>query len=202
MVGVILNNNFYFTGTLRENLVRKIKIDEEEVDEYIKALKIDEDLEDYDLHGLDTKIFYENSKVNYELTKKFAVMRILLNRCRIVIIKDTTAFVGSLSIVDLLKKYIPECTIIKISNKIESAFGVDRIVYLENSVILEEGTPSHLMTKPTSVAGNMMKDLNMDDYLFKNQCSRARISSKMRNKYPYANLGDHLYLKKLFDFLI
>ena len=109
-------------------------------------------------------------------------MRILLNRCKIIIIKDTTAFVGSLSIVDLLKRYIPECTIIKISSKIESAFGVDRVVYMENSVILEEGSPSHLMTKPTSVVGNMMKDLNMDDYLFKNQCSRARISSKMRNK--------------------
>jgi ABC-type multidrug transport system fused ATPase/permease subunit len=26
-VGVVLNKNFYFTGTLRENLTRKIKID-------------------------------------------------------------------------------------------------------------------------------------------------------------------------------
>jgi len=30
-VGVIMNNNFYFTGTLRDNLVPKIKVDEEEV---------------------------------------------------------------------------------------------------------------------------------------------------------------------------
>ena len=136
MIGVVLNNNFYFTGTLRENLVRKIVIDEEEVDEYIKELKIDEDIDDYDLHGLDTRIYYENSKVNYELTKKFAVLRILLYRCKIVIIKDTSAFVGSLSIVDLLKKYIPDCTIIKITNKAEAAFGVDRVIYMDNSVIL------------------------------------------------------------------
>lgn len=29
MVGVIMNKNFYFTGTLRDNLVRKIYVDEE-----------------------------------------------------------------------------------------------------------------------------------------------------------------------------
>jgi hypothetical protein len=29
MVGVIMNKNFYFTGTLRDNLARKIIIDEE-----------------------------------------------------------------------------------------------------------------------------------------------------------------------------
>jgi hypothetical protein len=52
------------------------------------------------------------------LTKKLAIIRILLNKCKIVILKDTSAFVGSISIVDILKKYIPECTIIKISNKI------------------------------------------------------------------------------------
>jgi hypothetical protein len=53
-----------------------------------------------------------------------------------VIIKDTSAFVGTLSIVDLLRKYIPDCTIIKISNKIELALGVDRLIFMKNSQIL------------------------------------------------------------------
>lgn len=99
-------------------------------------LHIDEDLDDYDLHGLETKIYCENSKVNYELTKKFALLRILLYRSKIIIIKDTTAFIGSLSIIEIIKKYIPESTIIRINGKPEAAFGVDRIVHFENSVCL------------------------------------------------------------------
>ena len=44
MIGVIMSKNFYFSGTLRENLVRKIIVDEEEVLEYISDLKLDEDI--------------------------------------------------------------------------------------------------------------------------------------------------------------
>ena len=149
------------------------------MDEYIKLLKIDEDIEDYDLNGLESAIFYENSKVNYELTKKFAILRILLNRCKIVIIKDTSSFVGSISIVELLRKYIPDCTIIKINSSIDAALDVDRIISMQNSVILEEGSPQQLSMKPTSVIGNMLKDLNIEDYLFKNKCSRAKISNRL-----------------------
>lgn len=86
-------------------------------------------MDDYDLKGLETKIYCENTKINFELTKKFALLRILLYRSKIVIIKDTTAFIGTLSIVDIVRKYIPESTIIKINGKPEAAFGVDRIVH-------------------------------------------------------------------------
>lgn len=74
--------------------------------------------------------------MNYEITKKFALLRILLYKSKIVIIKDTPSFVGSISIVDLLRKHNPECTIIKIDNRIESAYGANRIIHMENSIIL------------------------------------------------------------------
>lgn len=131
-----MNCNFYFTGTLRENLGRKIHIDEGEVREFVELLKIGDDIEEYDVDGLDSKIYYENTKVNYELTKKLCLLRILLARCKIVIIKDTASFVGMLSIPEILRKYIPNCTIIKINNKIESAYGCDRVVFMENSVVI------------------------------------------------------------------
>ena len=40
-------------------------------------------------------------------------------------------------------------------------------LFQQNSVILEEGSPQQLIMKPTSAIGNMLKDLNIDDYLFK-----------------------------------
>lgn len=107
MVGVIMSKNFYFSGTLRENLIRKIIVDEEEILEYITDLKLDEDIEDFDLKGLDSQINFDNRSMNYEITKKFALLRILLYKSKIVIIKDTPSFVGSISIVDLLKKHNP-----------------------------------------------------------------------------------------------
>lgn len=119
------------------------------------------------------------------MTKKFALIRILLYRCKIVIIKDTTAFIGHHSIVDILRKYIPDCTIIKINHRGEAAFGATRIVHIENSVIVEEGTPEKLMSKPTSIIGNKLKDLDMEGYLFKNQVSRAKIRYSIRSNPFY-----------------
>ena len=109
-------------------------------------------------------------------------MRILLNRCKIIIIKDTSSFVGSISIVELLKKYIPDCTIIKINNNVDAALDAERVISMQNSAILEEGTPQQLILKPTSVIGSMLKDLNVEDYLFKNKCSRAKISNRLLAK--------------------
>ena len=50
--------NFYMGGTLRENLVRKMKVPDAEIDKYVKILKLDQDIEDYDLKGLDSHITF------------------------------------------------------------------------------------------------------------------------------------------------
>ena len=181
-MGIILNKNFYISGTLRENLVRKVYVEDRDLEVYVKELHIDHDIEDYDLHGLDSPIHFERSKVNFELTRKFAIIRILLNKSKIVIIKDTPAFVGAINIIDILKKYIPNCTIIKISNKIETAFDVDRIISLQNGVLLEQGSPSILISIPSSTIGRKLKDANMEGYLFMNKISRAKLKKKGKKR--------------------
>lgn len=50
--------NFYMSGTLRDNLVRKMKASDSEIDKYVKMLKLDEDIEDYDFKGLDSHITF------------------------------------------------------------------------------------------------------------------------------------------------
>ena len=151
----------------------------------MKELHIDHDIDDYDLHGLDSEIHFERSKVNFELTKKFALVRIILNKSKIVIIKDTPGFLGALSIVDLLKKYVPNCTIIKISNKIEAAFDVGRIIALENGILKEEGSPKVLISIPSSEIGRKLKDANMEGYLFMNKISRAKLKKKGKKRVNY-----------------
>lgn len=36
-----MNRNFYFSGTVRDNLVRKTHVSNEEINEYVKLLKLD-----------------------------------------------------------------------------------------------------------------------------------------------------------------
>lgn len=113
-----MTRNFYLSGTLKDNIVRKISISSDLVNHYVRLLKIDHDIEDYDILGLDAPIYFENSKVNYNLTKKFAILRAMIYQSKIIIIKDTAIFIDSIQIVELLKENIPDCTIIILTNKI------------------------------------------------------------------------------------
>lgn len=58
MISVVMTRNFYLSGTLRDNLIRKLTIREETVRHYIRLLKVDDDIEDYDTLGLDAPIYF------------------------------------------------------------------------------------------------------------------------------------------------
>jgi energy-coupling factor transport system ATP-binding protein len=94
------------------------------------------------------------------LAKKIAVLRVLIRKPKIVIIKDTSPFVGRWSIVELLKKYNPGCTIIKITNSLEVAYDSNRIILLEKLRIVEEGCPKKLQYDKLSKLGEMLRQCN------------------------------------------
>ena len=52
-----------------------------------------------------------------------------------------------------MKKEIPGVTIIKISNSIEQCFDVDRIIYMDNMTIKEDGSPAKLKEDRYSKVG-------------------------------------------------
>ena len=56
--------NFYLSGTLRDNILWKIEASDEEARKYVRELKINEEIEDYDEKGLDAEIKFEGNKIN------------------------------------------------------------------------------------------------------------------------------------------
>ena len=82
----------------------------------------------------------------------------------------------------MLKKHIPNVTIIKLSNKIESAFDVDKIISMENGILYEQGAPQKLVDDPHSHVGKKLKDANLKGYLFMNKISRAQLGKKNKKK--------------------
>jgi len=56
--------------------------------------------------------------------KKIAVLRILIDKPKIVVLHDTSPFIWKHEIVKLIDKYIPKCTIIKITNFLDVAYDM------------------------------------------------------------------------------
>jgi ABC-type bacteriocin/lantibiotic exporter with double-glycine peptidase domain len=181
MIGVITEDNFFFNGTLKENISWNVhNFDEFQADLFAQELQIEEDLENYKEHGLDSKIASVEGAVNSELNKKIALLRILCLKPKIVIIKDTPSFLGERSIVQIIENHIPDCTIIKISKQIEVSFDMDRIVRMENLKIIEEGYKNDLINMSVSGIGKMLRESNIDNYLYSNMASVSPRKYKSR----------------------
>ncbi len=91
--------NFYFSGSIKENISLGGDIDEKEAIEYINLLGLSMDLNDYLNEGLETQLNFEENQLNPSITKKIALLRILLHKPKIIIIKDTTSFIQTISII-------------------------------------------------------------------------------------------------------
>ena len=114
------------------------------------------------------------------MNKKIALLRILCLKPKVVIIKDTPSFLGERSIVQIIENHIPNCTIIKISKQIEVSFDMNRIVMMENLKIKEEGSKASFLNLPTSTVGQLLKDSNIDGYLYSNMASVSPRKYKSR----------------------
>ncbi len=55
---------------------------------------MDEDLRDFDELKLDCPISFSDVQTNSELNKKIAVLRTLIKKPKIVILKNTSSFIG------------------------------------------------------------------------------------------------------------
>ena len=117
------------------------------------------------------------------------MLRVLSRRPKVVILKDTTPFIASWSIVELLKKYNPGCTIIKITNTLEVAYDSQRIVYLEKLRLREDGQPGRLVKDRLSKVGEMLRMCNKETYIFRNKAAQLN-----KNR---SSLGPHHSKKDL-----
>lgn len=143
-----------------------------------------ESLKKFDKEGLQTNIQEIDEDLGSGLSKKLALLRVLIRKPKIVIIKDTPPFVGRWSIVDLLRKYSPKCTIIKITNSLEVAYDTDRILLLDKLRIVEEGSPKKLQSDRLSKIGEMLRSCNQQAYIYRN-----RVSVMPQNKKEHSKIS-------------
>lgn len=83
--------------------------------------------------------------------------------------------------VQIIENHIPKCTIIKLSKQIEVSFDMDRIVMMENLSIKEQGHKSNLMSLSVSTIGQLLRESNIDGYLYSNMASVSPRKYKSRS---------------------
>jgi len=147
-IGMVLQNNVLFTGTIRENLLWGREDATEE--EIIQAAK---DAQAYDFimsfpDGFDTMLTQGGTNVSGGQKQRLCIARAMLRKPAILILDDSTSAVDSsteAAIRESFARNLKDTTVIIIAQRISSVQYADEIFILDDDHIAGRGTHEELL---------------------------------------------------------
>ena len=147
-VGMVLQNNVLFTGTIRENISwGKADATDEEIIEALKNAQAWELVQERP-GGLDSEILQGGTNVSGGQKQRLCIARALLKHPAILILDDSTSAVDSDTegrIRESFRRELSDTTVFIIAQRISSVVTADKIIVLDNGRIESVGTHEELM---------------------------------------------------------
>ncbi|WP_422857850.1 ABC transporter ATP-binding protein [Flagellimonas sp. S174] len=147
-LGVVLQDDFLFEGTIRENILfPRPNASEEQLQRAVKAAYVDEFTDRFD-EGLDTLIGERGVKLSGGQRQRIAIARAVLADPRILILDEATSNLDTESEA-LIQKSLAELTkgrtTFVIAHRLSTIRKADQILVIENGRIAEQGTHEELI---------------------------------------------------------
>lgn len=146
-LGVVLQDNFLFDGTIADNVgFARPSATRTEIEEACRAAHCDEFVKRFEL-GLDTVVGERGVRLSGGQRQRVAIARALLAAPRILILDEATSSLDSESealIQDGLAKLRSRCTSFVIAHRLSTIRSADQILVLEGGRIVERGTHAQL----------------------------------------------------------
>ena len=147
-VGIVLQNNVLFSGTIRDNLMWGDEdADEETITRFAKNAQA-HDFITLSPNGYDTELGQGGVNVSGGQKQRLCIARALLKRPKILILDDSTSAVDTTTksrIQESFDKDLPHTTKIIIAQRISSVMDADKIVVMDEGKITDVGTHSELL---------------------------------------------------------
>ncbi len=154
-VGVVLQEPFLFTGTIRENIrFGRLGASDAEVEEAARAIGVHEVIARMP-QGYETEIRERGRNLSVGQRQLIAFARALLADPRILILDEATANIDTLTEMLVqrgLHRLLRGRTAIVIAHRLSTIKGADRIVVLEGGRIVEQGSHSELLQREGAYA--------------------------------------------------
>jgi len=147
-LGVVLQDDFLFEGTIRENILfPRPNATNEELDAAVKAAYVNEFTDRFD-DGLDTLIGERGVKLSGGQRQRIAIARAVLANPRILILDEATSNLDTESEA-LIQKSLAELTkgrtTFVIAHRLSTIRKANQILVIENGRIAEQGTHEELI---------------------------------------------------------
>ncbi len=147
-LGVVLQDDFLFEGTIRENILfPRPNASEDELQKAVKAAYVDEFTDRFE-EGLDTLIGERGIKLSGGQRQRIAIARAVLANPRILILDEATSNLDTESEA-LIQKSLAQLTkgrtTFVIAHRLSTIRKANQILVIENGRIAEQGTHDELI---------------------------------------------------------
>ncbi|MCF0146882.1 MAG: ABC transporter ATP-binding protein [Clostridium sp.] len=149
-IGVMLQDPFVFSGTIMDNIrYGRLDATDEEVIEAAKIVRADDFIKDFN-NGYYTELNEQGTGLSVGQKQLISFARVLLSNPKILILDEATASIDT-ETEALLQKGIEELlkgrTSFVIAHRLSTIINSDKIMFIGNKKILEEGTHQELLKK-------------------------------------------------------
>jgi subfamily B ATP-binding cassette protein MsbA len=149
-LGVVLQDDFLFEGTIRENIVfAKPEASDDEIDAAARGAHVKEFVDRFN-DGLNTLIGERGVKLSGGQRQRVAIARAILADPRILILDEATSNLDTESeiyIQQSLAELMKGRTTLVIAHRLSTIRRADQILVIENGEVVERGTHDDLMNK-------------------------------------------------------
>lgn len=149
-IGVVFQDNFLFTGTIRDNLILgKFDATDEQIHAAIKNACLEEFVSDLEM-GLDTPIGERGSLLSGGQKQRIAIARAFLKDAPIIILDEATSALDNKSeaiVQQAIDNLMQSRTVFVIAHRLSTIQNADKIVVLNEGQIVEIGTHEELLGK-------------------------------------------------------
>ena len=149
-IGVVMQNDYLFSDSLMDNIAySRLDASKEEIIEAAKQANIHQFIEELP-RGYATEIGQRGVKLSEGQAQRVSIARAALKNPPILILDEATSSVDSeteLLIQEALERLMRSKTCIVIAHRLSTILGADKILFIENGEIVEEGNHKQLLEK-------------------------------------------------------
>lgn len=149
-IGIVQQNVFLFTGTLRENIAYgKLDATDEEIEEAARQAHLDEFIKELP-HGYETQVGERGLKLSGGQQQRIAIARMILKNPSILILDEATSALDTeteAKIQEAMDNLAKGRTTIVIAHRLATIKNADRIFVVTKNGIEEQGTHDELIAQ-------------------------------------------------------
>ena len=148
-IGVVFQDNFLFSGTIRDNLMLgKFDATESEINDAIKCACLEDFIAELD-KGLDTHIGERGTLLSGGQKQRIAIARAFLKNAPILILDEATSALDNKSeavVQQAIDNLMKSRTVFVIAHRLSTIKNADVILVLRDGDIVEQGTHEELLS--------------------------------------------------------